>query len=468
MKIEKNVLFNQLPPEWPQDPLPQIRQQVIASGMKIVVLDDDPTGTQTVYGVPVLTRWPVDELIEEMLSPDPLVYLLTNSRSLPLEQAQALNHQIAANLRSASQKTGRLFSLVSRSDSTLRGHFPGEVQALLESLDQPFDGILIIPFFLEGGRYTINDVHYVAENEYLVPAAETEYAQDATFGYESSDLRQWVSEKYDGKVKPENLHSIDIGTIRRHGPEAVAASLEKFKDGQVGIVNAASYRDMEVFVAGLLQAEEHGKRFIFRTAASFVRVRGGLAPRGLLTPGELELSPDGGGGLVIAGSYIQKSSSQIKALSGLPGVGSLEVDVPRLLNPSEREEVIAHVARAAEEMITSKQVALVYTSRALVRGSDAAASLEIGRMVSSALVKIVRSINTAPSWVVAKGGITSSDIATQGLDVFRAKVLGQILPGVPVWRTSAESRWPNLVYVVFPGNVGGSQALAEVVQLLRG
>ena len=117
---------------------------------------------------------------------------------------------------------------------------------------------------------------------------------------------------------------------------------------------------------------------------------------------------------------------------------------------------------------TSKLVALVYTSRALVRGSDAAASLEIGRLVSSALVKIVRSINAAPSWVVAKGGITSSDIATQGLDVFRAEVLGQILPGVPVWRTSIESRWPNLVYVVFPGNVGGPQALAEVVNMLSG
>jgi uncharacterized protein YgbK (DUF1537 family) len=468
VKIKKNVLFSQLPPEWPQDPLLQIRQQVASSGLKIVVLDDDPTGTQTVYGVPVLTRWAIDELIEELLRPEPLVYLLTNSRSLPLKQAQELNHEIAANLRSASQETGRQFSLVSRSDSTLRGHFPGEVQALLEALNQPCDGILIIPFFLEGGRYTIQDIHYVAEDEYLVPAAETEYAQDATFGYECSNLRQWVSEKYGGKVQPENVISIDIGTLRQLGPKAVAATLQELKDRQVCIVNAASYRDIEVFVAGLLQAEEHGKRFIFRTAASFVRVRGGLAPRGLLTPGELDFSPDRSGGLVIAGSYIQKSSAQIEALSGLPGIVSLEVDVPRLLNQSKREEVIARVARAAENAINTREVALVYTSRTLVRGSDAAASLEVGRLVSSALVEIVRSIDTAPAWVVAKGGITSSDVATHGLDVFRAEVLGQILPGVPVWRTAAESRWPNLVYVVFPGNVGGPQALAEVVRLLNG
>jgi uncharacterized protein YgbK (DUF1537 family) len=235
----------------------------------------------------------------------------------------------------------------------------------------------------------------------------------------------------------------------------------------VCVVNAASYRDMEVFVAGLLQAEAHGKHYIFRTAASFVRVRGGLAPRGLLTPGELGLSPDSKGGLVVAGSYIQKSSDQIEALRSLPEIISLEVNVPRLLNQVEREEEITRVARAAESGITTGDVALVYTSRALVRGSDASDSLEIGRLVSSALVRIIRSIETTPAWVVAKGGITSSDIATQGLDVTRAEVLGQILPGVPVWRTAAESRWPGLVYVVFPGNVGGPDALSEVVTRLK-
>jgi uncharacterized protein YgbK (DUF1537 family) len=467
MKIKKNVLFSQLPLEWPQDLLPQIRRQVIASGLKIVVLDDDPTGTQTVYDVPVLTRWSIDELADELRRSEPLVYLLTNSRSLPLEQAQALNREIAINLQTANMGIRRPFSLVSRSDSTLRGHFPGEVQALLEALDQPCDGILVIPFFLEGGRYTIGNVHYVADDDYLVPAGETEYARDATFGYESSDLRQWVSEKYGGQVWPEKVASIDIITLRRSGPKAVTAALEALRDKQVCVVNAASYRDMEVFVAGLLQAEAHGKHYIFRTAASFVRVRGGLAPRGLLTPGELGLSPDSKGGLVVAGSYIQKSSDQIEALRSLPEIISLEVNVPRLLNQVEREEEITRVARAAESGITTGDVALVYTSRALVRGSDASDSLEIGRLVSSALVRIIRSIETTPAWVVAKGGITSSDIATQGLDVTRAEVLGQILPGVPVWRTAAESRWPGLVYVVFPGNVGGPDALSEVVTRLK-
>jgi len=46
-------------------------------------------------------------------------------------------------------------------------------------------------------------------------------------------------------------------------------------------------------------------------------------------------------------------------------------------------------------------------------------------------------------------------------------VLGQILPGVPVWKLGAESRFPNLAYIVFPGNVGDAHSLADVVRQLK-
>ncbi len=100
-------------------------------------------------------------------------------------------------------------------------------------------------------------------------------------------------------------------------------------------------------------------------------------------------------------------------------------------------------------------------------GVDAESSLAIGRRVSDGLVAIVRAISVRPRYLLAKGGITSSDIATQGLGVKRALVLGQLLPGVPVWQLGPETRYPGLGYIVFPGNVGGPQALAEVVLGLR-
>ena len=198
--LNKTQILNSLPPEWPNSLLDQIRAQIASSNSKLVVLDDDPTGTQTVYDVPVLTEWSVDVLQAELAGDASGFYILTNSRSMTLSAAQALNEEIGRNLLIASEKAGVQFTVVSRSDSTLRGHYPGEVDALLNALGANVDACLIIPYFLEGGRLTINDTHYVAEGDDLIPAAETPFAQDAAFGYQSSNLREWVVEKTNGTV----------------------------------------------------------------------------------------------------------------------------------------------------------------------------------------------------------------------------------------------------------------------------
>jgi uncharacterized protein YgbK (DUF1537 family) len=233
-------------------------------------------------------------------------------------------------------------------------------------------------------------------------------------------------------------------------------------------VNAASYRDLEVFVSGLLEAEAAGKRFLYRTAASFVRVRGGIEPRGLLTWSDLASQVGSGPGLIVAGSYIQKSSAQIESALALPGVTGVEVQVEALLEAEKRIQEIENAARQLEQAMAAGHDALVYTSRRLVAKPDRGSSLAIGQSVSSALVEIVRRVNRRPAWVIAKGGITSSDTATRGLEIQKARVLGQAISGVPVWLTGPESRWPGLVYVVFPGNVGGPDAIAQMVRILRG
>ncbi|HEY5865744.1 MAG TPA: four-carbon acid sugar kinase family protein, partial [Candidatus Tectomicrobia bacterium] len=453
-------------PAWASDPRPAIRAARRERPEKVVVLDDDPTGTQTVHGIPVLTEWPVEALRAELSNDLPACFLLTNSRSLSLAEAQAINTTIGHNLREAARDVSRRFVVVSRSDSTLRGHFPGEVEALAEALGEDFDAWLLIPFFQEGGRYTIDDVHYVAEGEWLVPAAETESAGDAVFGYQASDLRQWVAEKTGGRIPAETVASVSLEDMRRGGPEQVTTRLMALPHGCVCVVNAASQRDLEVFVQGLLAAEAQGRRFLYRTAASFVPICADIVPRALLAAAELAM-PASGGGLIIVGSHVPRTSSQLTALQSQPGVVSVEVHVPALLAEALSAAEVARVTQAIEQALRQDADVVLFTSRALITGTDASSTLAIGQRVSAGLVAVVQALAMRPRYLLAKGGITSSDIATQGLGVKRALVLGQILPGVPVWQLGPETRYPGLGYIVFPGNVGGPQALAEVVLGLR-
>jgi len=467
-------LLATLPPEWPETDLRErIREATIASRRKVVVLDDDPTGTQTVHGLPVVTEWAPEALAAAWDEAETTFYVLTNSRRYPLEQAQAMNREIARNLCRVARTKGGEPVVVSRSDSTLRGHYPGEVSALRRALEAElgvrYDGVIIIPFFLEGGRLTIDDIHWVQTGAELTPAAQTEFARDPTFGYHHSNLQEWVAEKTEGQVPADEVMSISLRDIREGGPQAVMGRLTGAKRHRAIVVNAATYRDVETFVWGLMQAESRGKRFLFRTAASFVKVRGGVLDRGLLTHNELQApaGKEGVGGLTIVGSYVQRTTQQLNAALELDSTLGLELHVTRILEENARQAEIEDVLHRTEQELRGGQDVLVYTSRELTI-PDGVAQLHVAQQISEALVEVLHRLSVPPAYLIGKGGITSSDLATGGLGVRQAQVLGQIVPGVPVWQLGPESKYPGLPYVVFPGNVGGPDALAQTIQILRG
>jgi len=466
MVLSFEETIHSLPPIWPDDLLPVIQQENTQKPTSILVLDDDPTGTQTVHDVPVVTNWALETIIEEFKRETPLFYVLTNSRSLPRTQAIELAREAGANILEASRRTGMIFEIISRSDSTLRGHFPAEVDALIDVLEMQRAVWLIVPFFEEGGRYTINDIHYVKEAQYLIPAAETPFAKDAVFGYTHSDLRHWVEEKTQGRFPAESVQSLSLDEIRKEGPDCIANKLAGCEPGSVCVVNAADYRDLEVVTLGLLQAQRQGQRFLFRTAASFVRVRTGLKDRPLLTADEMNLT-SGSSGLIVIGSHVPRSSEQLDHILQHTNVHRIELDVETLLSMPARNELIRTTVEQVENALSQGKDIVVYTSRKLITGNGDESSLYIGEQVSQALVEIVRSIHVRPGYILAKGGITSSDIATKALKINRAQVLGQILPGVPVWRTGSESKFSDLPYIVFPGNVGETDAITHVVQNLH-
>ena len=469
-------VLTSLPADWPGDVLTDIQHELAALNQKVVVLDDDPTGTQSVHGIPVLTEWNVETLQTELANDLPAFYVLTNSRAMPLPQAQALNAEIGRNVAAAMSRMNEMnpgramknVAFISRSDSTLRGHFPGEVDALAIQVHGRVPPYVITPAFMAGGRYTVGDVHYVAYGDEMVPAGETEFARDAAFGYRASNLRDWVEEKTRGAIKSSDVRHISIEDIRIGGPEAVAAKLMLLLAGQACVVNAASERDIEVVALASLLAERHGMKFMYRSAASFARARAGIALTPLLTIEDLtDFGSLSGvnGGLIIVGSHVPKTSGQLQALLD-SGTSAIEVNVEALLDDARQAHEIARVSQQADAFIAGGKDTVIYTSRKLIAGADAQASLAIGNRISSSLIEIIKGITAQPRYVLAKGGITSSDVATQALGVKRAMVLGQILAGVPVWQMGPETRYPDSIYIVFPGNVGGPAALADVVKIL--
>ncbi len=453
-------------PKVPGDSLlPRIRGLRAESNRKIVVLDDDPTGTQTVHDTPVLTTWTPDRLADEFSRDSPLFYILTNSRSLSTADAVAITRQIGVNLVEAAARTGRPFTVISRSDSTLRGHYPAEVDALAAAIGHPDAIHVIVPFFLQGGRYTIRDVHYVAGGETLVPAAETPFAKDATFGFTNSNLIDWVVEKHGQGFDPARVHSVGLAELRGGHQQLITERLIAMASGEVCVVNAACLRDVQAFVAAAMPAESSGKRFIYRTAASFVQTYAGLDPQPLLSPAVM-INPAAAAGLVVVGSYVPKSTAQLNRLfESRDDFESVVLNVDELLDGRATGHT-HEIATRVNALFQAGRHVVLHTSRKLVTGRDADSSLRIGGTVSAAIVEVVRGITVPLRFLIAKGGITSSDVATRGLEVRRAIVLGQILPGVPVWRLQDESRMPGLAYVVFPGNVGDDDALLKAFEIL--
>ncbi len=485
------------------------------------VLDDDPTGSQAVHDVQVVTVLEEDAYAAAFGGPAATCFVLTNTRSLDEPAAVDMNDLAARGLIATAERTGARVQLISRSDSTLRGHVMAEVAALQsvrrDLSGRGFDGVLLVPAFLEAGRVTAADVHWARIGGDLLPVGETEFARDSAFGYRASDLRDFVAEKSNGAIRPGDVRSISLTDIRLGGPSRVRDLLAGVRNTTWVVVNATEYSDLDTVACGVLLAERAGSSFLFRTGPSFVRALLGMGPKAPLrgeqiwspgsfpgdSPGPSAGGRPGGHGLVVAGSHVGQTSRQVAALQARGGVTGVELDVPALVRG---DDVTGPAARRVADALGRSDV-LLYTSRTVVPGRDRADSLAIARAVSAALSRIVRETlsaspaspaspagpagptspadpaspagptnpagptsPTGPAWIVAKGGITSHDVAVHGLGIRRAEVTGQLFPGV-ISVFSPLDAAPEAIgrpYVVFAGNVGDEETLGQVVAILNG
>lgn len=459
MKLSE-ILAGKPPEHHIPDVRSQIRQTLIDSGKRLVVIEDDPTGTQTVYGVNIYMTWSA-ALLRKAIASRIIFFISTNSRSLSPAEARRVSYEVGCNLREAASKEGTEVILASRSDSTLRGHFPYEVEALTSGLKMKPDGIIIVPAFFEAGRYTIDDIQWVEQGGELIPVHKTEYARDPIFGFKNSNLKAWVAEKAGGTANVENVWSIPLDLLREKGPEAVAERLLSASNGTPIVVNAAGYDDLEVLVLSIIEAEKKGKRFTYRCAASFIKARGGFEDRPFLTYRDLGTAR--GPGLIIVGSYVEKTSDQLKQLLASGLAYGIELRVSELHNLKSQQIEVERVAKAVNEKLVMGVTTVIYTSRK-VHITPGKNFQESGRYILQSLCEVVRRIQIRPAYLIAKGSTTGFELTRNALNTEQTFVLGQITSGVPVLQLGDGARWSKLPYIVFPGNVGDENALCKVIE----
>ena len=449
-----------------------LNKEIAANHKKIVVLDDDPTGVQTVHDISVYTNWEKDSIRQGFEEEKNLFYVLTNSRGFTVEQTTKAHNEIAAVVDQVAKETGKEYIFISRSDSTLRGHFPLETELLKKNYEKntgkTIDGEILCPFFKEGGRFTIDDVHYVKYGEELIPANETEFAKDKTFGYSAAAMPEYVEEKTKGAYRAEDVTCISLEDIHNMEIDKIEQQLLAVKDFNKIIVNAVDYADVKVFCTALYRAMAKGKVFMFRTAAAIVKVLGGVTDQPLLTRDKMVVKETANGGIIVVGSHTDKTTKQVECLKELTDLEFIELDATLVKDDAAFEAEVQRCLAAEEACIRAGKTVCCYTTRALITADtgDKEDELRLSVKISDAVQSLVGRLGVTPSFVIAKGGITSSDVGTKALAVKKANVLGQIRPGIPVWQTGEESKFPMTPYIIFPGNVGEATTLKEAVEVL--
>lgn len=431
---------------------------------KIIVLDDDPTGSQTVHSCLLLTRWDVDTLRLGLADAAPIFFVLTNTRALTPEQAKAVTLEVCQNLKQAIAAEGiEEFLVVSRSDSTLRGHYPVETDAIAAELG-PFDAHFLVPAFFEGGRFTHDSIHYLVVDGIPVPVHETEFARDSVFAYSHSYLPDYVAEKTQGRIAAGQVERFLLADIRG-GSLNRLLSLE---DNHCGVVDAETQADLNQFANDVLQAASQGKRFLFRSAASLLTALAQLPPQPIAATAMSQYVRGHKPGAVVVGSHVKKTTEQLAQLLRAPGIAGVEVEVSQLLPGGRGAAALkTQILAQVEQLHQAGQTPVIYTSRQELSFADTLTRLQFGADVSALLMEIVQGLPSDIGFLISKGGITSNDVLSTGLALRTARILGQILAGCSVVRTPADHpRFPDLPVVLFPGNVGDADALATAYRRL--
>lgn len=433
------------------------------SNTKIIVLDDDPTGSQTVHSCLLLSRWDVATLKQGLQDTAPLFFVLTNTRGMSATAAADLTQTVCINLRTALQelaKEGLNINplLVSRSDSTLRGHYPVETDVIAAELG-PFDAHFLVPAFFEGGRKTIDSIHYLMVDGNAVPVHETEFAKDSVFAYSHSFLPDYVEQKTQGRITASQVERFTLQDVRGDTLQRLLA----LESNVCCVVDAEVQDDLDNFCNQLMQAAAQGKRFLFRSAASLLTALARLAPQPVAAENMRTYIRGNMAGAVLVGSHVKKTTLQLNQLLQQAGTKGIEIDVEKI--SAKRVQLLNDVIVMIADCHAKNITPVIFTSRTEMQFDNQQARLVFGEMVSAFLMDVVRNLPSTTGYLISKGGITSNDVLSDGLALRTSRVVGQILAGCSVvCCPDNHPRYPGMPVIIFPGNVGDEDALVTVYQ----
>lgn len=451
----------------------RIRQELSKQHILYIVLDDDPTGTQCCNDVYVYTKWSNAEIHQMFDDSDhSMAFILTNSRALQKEESTALHESLLQKIIAESEKQSREFRILSRSDSTLRWNYPCEMDAILKQMkeaDIETGAEVICPCFVEGGRLTRGHVHYAVTRDEWIPVGETEFAEDQSFSFSASKLDDYIREKRSEKIPASRFVYIEEEELKQES-DSVLTKLMTSRADQYVIVSATDYEQLSFFALQYITACGNGKNLIYRGASSLLRFWMKQPFTDLIGHTQFESASEHTcGGLIVAGSHVKKTARQLNEISPLCETVTFHQSVLLDENAASAEQEMKRCTETIDMALSRGKTVCFMTDRCRIDlpGADEKEQLTLTARISEAFLSSVYAITSSPAYVIGKGGITSCQLGEMLLNDSRVLVKGQIEPGISVWQLGDRAKYPGMLYVIFPGNVGAPDTLKKIIEKLE-
>ena len=448
--------------------------------MKIIVIDDDPTGSQTVHDCLLLLRWDVDTLKKGFQSSSNLFFILANTRALSENQAEERLKEIADALNDVISTQGYNkdeLIFISRGDSTLRGHNFLEPYTLSKLLG-PFHATFHIPAFIEGKRITKNGNHFVGD----LPAHKTIYAQDKNFGFQTNNVGQLLCQKSKNKLefkKIKNIFHSELAISDVNESNKVSEMVANLTGNTHVVVDALNYSQLKVF-SKIIMKYHTQKSFLFRSAASFVSTISNIHKNRKKTSYYSTLCRKNRDnkymiGLIVIGSYVELTNRQLKKISERDAINLIELDVSEFHQIHKLEDrhiqidlfktkLIKEIRNSIDKCFTP----ILHTSRKYLISGNKSEQRQFSNSLAYFMAQLVAEIKFEIGYLISKGGITTNLILSEGLNADVVYLEGQILPGISLVTHKIPELDIKIPVVTFPGNIGDDYSLVKVLNILEG